>query len=577
MKKILPSVKSFITGHKVWTTIIILMIIIVGYEVHAKLYPTTTVPQYTLSRVRTGNIVQTVTGTGQVSAKNQLSINSQVSGTIESINVKVGQHVHTGDLIATIDPTNALNSLTSAKIALAKLTEAPKTTDLSNAQNSVTQSYGTAFNAITNTFIDLQTVIPGLNSLLYGRGDFLSDQSSSYLNSTARLDRNQTGMNFDNANIQYQKVITEYKSLTRQSATTTISQVLEDTYALAKNVSNTLQNAQNTITYITTYQPDYLSKDAATAQTNVTTWSNSINSDLSSLLSAQTGIASAQNSLTNLVSAPDALDLQSAQLTLDQAQQTYNNYFIRAPFDGVIGLLPVSVYDQAGNGTNMATIISDQKIATLSLNEVDASSVKVGDPVTLTFNAISDLTATGTVSEVDLVGTVSSGVVSYGVKVLINTTDSRINPGMSVNATIVTKQIDNVIIVPSSAVKTQGNRSYVQTFDASVVSQYVSDMAKANGISLPTNSNFGSTTRQYNGTRTNGGINMTTTDTPTNKEVTIGTADSSNTEIMSGLSTGDWVITKTTNGTSNTTTATPSLLNSFGGRGGGFNRTVRGG
>ena len=567
-KNIYIKTKDLITKHKIWTVVVVIVLIFIGYEIYRYTLPTAA-PQYTLSKARIGNIIQTVTGTGQVSATNQLGLTSLVSGTIESINVNVGQHVNTGDLIATIDPTNALNSLNSAKLALAKLTEAPKTTDLSNAQNSVDQSYGTAFNSIANAFIDLQTVIPGLNTLLYGQGTFLSDQESSYLSSTAQTDRLQTGMNFDSANIQYIKVLAEYKSLTRQSATSTILQTLDDTYALAKNVANTLQNAQNTITFITTYQPDYLAKDAAAAQANVITWSNSTNSDVSSLLGAQNSIATAQNSLTTLVTGTDPLDIQSAQLTLNQAEQTYANYFIRAPFNGIIGLLPASVYSQASGGTSIATIISDQKIATLSLNEVDASTVKVGDPVSLTFNAINNFTATGTVSEVDLVGTVSSGVVSYGVKVSINTADTRINPGMSVNATITTNEIDNVLTVPGAAVKSQGNQNYVQTFNPTIVSAYISSLMAANGI---TNPGTGSSTRQFSG-RANASITMTSAATPIDTTVTIGATDGTNTEIGSGLSAGDWVITKTTAAASvvKTTTTAPSLLSSLGagGRGAG--------
>ena len=158
---------------------------------------------------------------------------------------------------------------------------------------------------------------------------------------------------------------------------------------------------------------------------------------------------------------------KSQQLSLQQAQQTYDNYFIRAPFAGTIGLIPVTVYGQAGNGTSIATIISDQMLATLSLNEVDAANVKTGDPVSVTFNAINNFTATGTVAEIDQVGTVSSGVVAYGVKVAINTADSRILPGMSVNAAITTFELDNVLTVPSTAVKTSGNKSYVMVLASS--------------------------------------------------------------------------------------------------------------
>ncbi len=597
MKRTFKKSFAILAAHKVWTGVAVIAVVAAGYGVYHYTRPAP-VPQYTISRARVGNIVETVTGTGQVSAANQLDVTSQVSGTIESIDATVGQQVSKGDLIATIDPTNALNALNNAKIAYAKLTEAPKTTDISNAQDSVTQSYGNAFNTVSSLFLDLQIVMPGMDSLLYNQGTFLSDQEATQLSITAQNYRNTAGISYDKAKTQYQSLLDEYAALSRQSSTSTIDQDLADAYALAKNVANALADMQNAITFITTNQPNYLTKDAATAQSNVTTWSNSINSDVSSLLSAETGITSAENSLANLVAGADPLDVQSQQLSLQQAEQTYANYFIRAPFDGVIGRIPVNVYGQAGGSTVIATVIGNQKIATLSLNEVDAATVKTGDPVSLTFDAINNFTATGTVAEVDLVGTVSSGVVSYGVKVAINTGDSRINPGMSVNATITTNEIDNVLIVPAAAVKTQGNANYVQIFASSTVSQYMATLAATNGAAAnggtasSTRRSFasttfaggysggsgsGSTTRQFgaggsgaNGTARNTSVTMSSAVAPQNQIVTIGASDGTNTQILTGLSTGAWVVTKTVAASAAVTTAAPSLLSSLGagGRGG---------
>jgi HlyD family secretion protein len=590
--------KKFITAHKIWTAIIILAIIVGGYEIYRTTHPSSASSQYTISRARMGNIVQTVTGTGQVSAANQVSIPSLVSGTIESIDVSVGQHVNEGDLIATIDPTNALNSLDNAKIALAKLTETPKQTDLSNAQDAVNQSYTTAFNAISGLFIDLQTVMPGMNSLLYGQGTFLSGQNSTQLTPTAQAYRDQAGVSYDKANAEYQTLLAEYATLLRQSATTTIAADLSDAYSLAQSVANTLSDTQNAVTYITTNQPNYLSKDSNTTQSDVTAWSNTVNGDVSSLLNAQNGITTAENALTTLITGADANDIQAAQLAVTEAQQTYDDYFIRAPFDGTIGLLPASIYQQASNGTSIATIVGDQKIATLSLDEVDAATVKVGDPVSLTFNAINNFTATGTVAEVDLVGTVSSGVVSYGVKVNINTADPRINPGMSVNATITTNEIDDVLIVPASAIKSQGNINYIQTLSSSTISQYMASLMAANpntkmaatssgngfngssyasaasGTASSTGRHYGNGgTYSGSGQSRSSGLTIVSAETPGNIIVTIGATDGNNTQILSGLSAGAWVITKTATVTTATKTATPSLLSSLtgGARGaGGF-------
>ena len=582
-------------AHKIWSIIIVVFVIAIGYYWYRSASSESAVPQYQIARARTGNIVQTVTGTGQVSAGNQLDVASKVSGTIQSIKVSVGQHVKAGDLIAAIDPSDAVNSLESARLSYAKLTAPPKDTDLSNAQNSVVQSYNSGLNGISSLLLDLQTIMPGMNDLFYGQGQYLGVAESSSLISTAQAYRAQAGASLDKARAEYQSLLASYGGISRQSATTTIANALGDSYALAKDVANALQNTQNAITYIATYQADYHPNAAATTKSNVTAWSNTINADVASLLSARNGISSAENALTNLVSGADPLDVQSQLLSLHQAEQNYADYFIRAPFDGVVGRIPISVYGQASNGTIMATVIGDQKIATLSLNEVDAAKVKAGDPVTITFDAINDLTATGTVAEVDLVGTVSQGVVSYAVKVAIGTADSRILPGMSASATIITDEKDGVLVVPSSAVKTQGNRSYVQVFDNPALPTASSNAGNANGTGSSTRSGFNrgrfaSSTATFasstfsgtfNGRSATAGqsfsqnrsVTISSATAPRAVDVTTGASDDSNTEITGGLSGGEWVVTQTIS-SQGQTTAAPNILNALGGNRGG-NATFR--
>jgi len=562
-KNFYSNIRAYITKHKVRSTIVGIIAIIVGYYIYNSLTATGTTPQYVLSRVTTGSITQTVTGTGQVSAVNQLDITGQASGMIQSIKVSVGQHVNAGDLIASIDPTQAIADLESARISMAKLTAAPKATDLTSAQNTLTKSYSDAFNSVANVFLDLPTVIAGMKDMLYGQSGFLSDQASSNLIPTARTYRDTAGISFDKAHNKYSIVLEEYRELSRSSATSSISQLIADTYSLTKEVSQALQNMQNTITYITTSQPEYLSTSASTAKTNINTWSSQINSDLASVLSAQNAIQSGTNALTTLVNGADVLDIESAQLSLQQKERAYANYFIRAPFDGIIGRIPVSVYSQAGSGTTIATLIGDSKTAIISLNEIDAAKVKVGQPVIITFDAIDDFDANGTVSVVDLVGTVTQGVVTYNVKISIDTKDDRVRPGMSVNTTIVTNKLENVLVVPTSAVKTLGNMNYVQIFDT-----------------LPNSTTTASSSLPRTQNRT---LTISSAVAPRQQIVAIGQSDDTNTEILSGLSDKEWVVTRTTSTatTQTTTTAAPSILNSFGGArtgasatGGAFRTTV---
>jgi HlyD family secretion protein len=104
--------------------------------------------------------------------------------------------------------------------------------------------------------------------------------------------------------------------------------------------------------------------------------------------------------------------------------------------------------ESISSGGTVATLITEQQVAEISLNEVDVAQVEVGQKVTLTYDAIEDLQISGSVAEVDLIGTTNQGVVSYTVTILFDTQDERIKPGMSVSATIITEIKQEVIVVP---------------------------------------------------------------------------------------------------------------------------------
>jgi multidrug efflux pump subunit AcrA (membrane-fusion protein) len=505
-----------------------------------------------LATVQKGTVITTVTGTGQVSANNQVAVNAQVDGTIDAIDVSVGQSVIAGQTLAHIDSTSAQQSLQSAQISYNQLVQAAKPGDITDAQNSLAQSYSSAFSAVASTFTDLQTIMPGIDSTLYGQSGFLSDQHSSYLTTTGQGYRNTAGQEFDKANLEYQTVLTEYKGLSLSSATSSISQLLTDTYSMASDVVKSLQDTQNTITFIVSSQPNYDPKDVTTAESDVTSWLNQATSDNNSLLSAKNSIASNDNSLNNLLTGADSLQIQAQQLSLSQAEQNYAYQSVTSPIDGVVAKISVTPAEQVSNGTAVAIIVTPNEYATISLNEVDAAKVQLGQKATLTFDAVNNLSLAGTVSEVDGIGTVSQGVVTYNVQIAFDSEDSRVKPGMSVNATIITQADQNVLVVPSAAVKTQGNISYVQELG-----------------------------QKYSAAQETAGVTSATA--PKNVPVVISLSDGSNTEIVSGLSAGDQVIIKTTVTTgasaSTKTAATAATTRTggggFGGGGGGGASVLR--
>jgi len=539
MNSFFKKIGTFIVSHKAWSFIIVIAIVGGGYYLISKAKSGQTTTTYTLATVQKGTVITTVTGTGQVSANNEAAVDAQVAGTIDAIDVKVGQKVTAGQTLAHINSTSAQQSLQSAQISYDQLVQPPTAGNLTDAQNSLAQSFGNAFSTIASTFTNLQTIMPGLNSLFYDQGGFFSDQNSTNLTTTNQTLRNTAGQEFDKANKQYQNILKEYQGISASSATSTIAQTLSDTYALETDVVVALKDTQNTITSVVTNQPSYDAKNASTAETNVTGWLNTATGDESSLLSAQNEIATNENSLSTLVTGPDSLQIQAQQLALTEAQQNYAYESVTAPFDGTVALISVTPAEQISNGAAIATIVTTNEYATISLNEVDAAKVATGQKATLTFDAINNLSIAGTVSEVDGVGTVSQGVVTYNIKIAFDSEDSRVKPGMSVNASIITAADQNVLVVPSAAVKTQGNVSYVQELG-----------------------------QKYSTAQETAGVTSATA--PKNVPVTTGLSDDTNTEIDSGLSAGDQVITKTavmTGSSASTKTAATSATTRTGGGG----------
>lgn len=264
------------------------------------------------------------------------------------------------------------------------------------------------------------------------------------------------------------------------------------------------------------------------------------------IATAQKKVEQMQQSLDKLLAGVDPLDVQAQKLaikgkqnTLSDAQQTLADYNVRAPFDGVISNVAVTKGETISSGTVAATLITNQLMAEVSLNEVDVAKVKVGEKSTLTFDAITDLSISGEVAEIDTIGTVTQGVVSYNVKIALDTQDVRIKPGMSVSAAIITEVKTDVLMIPNGAIKTQGSTSYVEMIDQPIpASQGAADMVMS---LIP----------------------------PRQQTIEVGLANDTSAEIISGLNEGDQIVTRTTSSGTKTPAATGASALRVGGVGGG--------
>jgi RND family efflux transporter MFP subunit len=290
-----------------------------------------------------------------------------------------------------------------------------------------------------------------------------------------------------------------------------------------------------------------------TLRTNARSYLSTANTNLSALLNQQKSLDTIKKTIRdnerNITiykigneSGGNPISLQSSaqsianqERNLRELKNDLSYYTVTAPFAGTIASVSLKRFDSVSTGSSVATLITTQKIAQLSLNEVDATKINLGDNATLTFDAIENLTLTGEVIEIDAVGTVSQGVVSYKVKIGFDSQDERIKSGMTVNSSIQTDVRQDVLAIPSSAVKTQNGVTYVQVFNPS----------------LP---------------QTGGVGGLVSAVPPTQVQVKTGISDDTKVEILEGLKEGEQIVTRTIGGAATTNTAPPN--NTRGGFGG---------
>lgn len=529
--------KTFILSHKVISAIIIIILVVGAYFIFRN--KATGETRYVTEQVTKGSVIATVTGTGQVEALDTINLNPKTQGDITYIGVKVGESVKRGALIASVDSRDAKISLESAKISLAKLVKRPDTLTLLQKQNSVTDSYNGGWNTVSTYVNDMNTMMSNLENI-YGGDGYLGYKNAALSTKTGKNKITLGEKSYYDAKISVDQTTQLYKTLTRLSSQEEINNLINETYNSSQVVSNSIKNTESAFNYIVMDLELQNDSKTTTTRSDIASWISVSNGYINSLSSALNSIKENTQSLADTITGTDELDISASLLNVQSKQNAYNNCFVYAPFDGVVATLIAKVGESSGS--SIGSLITKQKLVTISLNEVDIAKIKLGQRATLTFDAIDDLSITGVVAEIDSIGAVSQGVVTYNVKISLDISDDRVKPGMSVSATIITDTAQNVIVVPSGAIKNKNGVSYIETFDAPLATSITNQTQGSTSLVLP---------KQV--------------------EVVTNLVGDTTTEITSGLKEGDTIVTKTINSTTSTTSATktttPSILGAVSGGG----------
>jgi HlyD family secretion protein len=372
-----------------------------------------------LANMQTAKVVRTtlansVESSGSVSPQAKVQLSFGTSGTVEQVKVAVGDRVKQGDVLAVLDTTDLQSKVTQAEQAylLQQLTYS-NTLEADPSQIAVAQAaYNSALAAYNAARQDYSSL-----------ADKQAVQCSQLTTAKANLDRAQTA---------YDRIANDHQ---------------------AKNYLNADWGPyQAVVRNLTDAQAAY---DLAVSNCNITR----TNLNDSSLRSAQAQLQNVRNNLDGLLTPrvekqiQARAQLEQARLSLEQAKRNLSKATLTAPFDGIVTAVNMQAGSASGTGAAITIAEVGQLHVDVLVDETQVAMIQPGQTVELTLDAMPDITLTGTVDRIDPAGTVSQGVVNYNVRVNLDPTDAPVRLDMTANANILGERHENVLAVPSTAIR----------------------------------------------------------------------------------------------------------------------------
>jgi HlyD family secretion protein len=367
-----------------------------------------------------GSLTATVGATGTVHPEQTAVIPWQTSGTVDQVSVQLGDVITSGQSLASLVSSSLPQNVILAQSDLVAAQK--QLDDLQNTQSSSKQAMQNV-NLSQQAVYDAQRALAPFDQKAYK--DQLEKAKNNVVDKKDALD-------------QAQKDFDPYKDWDPSN----------ETY---KTYQQKLTDAQ--IAYDEAVrQVDELELQQQAAQAN--------------LDAANAALADAQRTYDQVKDGPNPDDVAILQTRITAAQATIDNAKLTAPFAGTITEVDIKPGDQVTIGTPAFRIDNSARLLVdVQVSEVDINSVKVGQPVTLSFDAIQDKQYSGEVTQVAPVGTVIQGVVNFNVTVELTDADEAVKPGMTAAVNIIVDQITDALLVPNRAVRVVDGKQVVYVLD----------------------------------------------------------------------------------------------------------------
>ena len=394
------------------------------------------------------DVSNSLSGTGTLNPANTYTVKSLVDGKILTGGFEEGDKVEEGDVLYTIDSSDASTNLEKASIALQQ------------AQRSYDKTVDRQY---------VRAEVDGtVSSLKVAKGDEVtSGQEVAVIRDSSKMLLNLLFPAADAANFsvgQSADVVLDGTFETLKGTITAVTgtdelstgNLLVRTVTIRVNNAGGLTTAQaatasvNGVSSIASATFAYQAERTLTAQASGTV----------SAINVQEGGAVSKGDIIIELTGDELTEsiqsasesLRSAEISMQNQQDNMSNYTITSPISGTIIEKDAKQGDALTSGSTLCVIYDLSYLEmVINVDELQIGALSVGQKVQLTADAVTDKTYVGTVTRVSMKGSSSGGTTTYPITIRIDNTDG-LRPGMNANAEIVVAEANNALVVPNAAV-----------------------------------------------------------------------------------------------------------------------------
>jgi HlyD family secretion protein len=489
--------------HTIVGVLVLLALILLGVIVTDVFFPRTAggTPARTFA-VQRGMVQAAVTGTGTIVPASQQNVGFRVAGQLTEVDVKVGDHVTAGQVLAKVDPTTYQTALDQANATLQQAQATLSNTLNGNAVPAAQHSLASAQQLYNDTVNSVNlTNQQDANAVGADQQQLSSDQSTAPSSGQLSADQSAVNMAQDQLtqdNAQFQRFECFANPPPNPAACPTAIQLQRDQLALSQ--AQQKLNLDNQASSKVTGDQQKLSQDQLKATSDQVNNQKQLDQGQSSVTQAQDQLNSQTIQRPNTILQQEA-QVASAQSQVRTAQNNLNGSTLTAPVDGTILSLSGAVGETVGTGGGLTALAPGSSapqpssgassssgaaggaassggassggsgfavlgnIAGLEVvapfAEADAAKVQNTQSGTVSFDALPGLSVPAHVLAVAASSTVVSNVTNYYVTLNLDQPDQRLKSGMTANANVVVSQAADVLMVPNSAITRLGGQAYV--------------------------------------------------------------------------------------------------------------------